>query len=100
MFELVEFLKVEGAEFEIQHENCGTGLGTDDMVRRFERIDGGVTAHEVDHGALDGGVEAEMTDDFEVESGCVLAGAGGDDDVGDAAAFFFSQCEFIQSDLS
>ncbi len=65
------------------------------MVGRFERVNGGVTAHEVDHGALDGGIEAEMTDDIEIESGRVLAGAGGDDDVRDAATFFFSEREFV-----
>ena len=99
LFELVEFLKMEGAEFEIQHQDCGIGLGADDVMRSFERVDGGVTAHEIDHGSLDGRVEIEMADDFEVESGCVLTGAGGNDNMSDAAAFFFGQSEFVQGDL-
>ena len=86
LFELVGLLKVERAEFEVEDEHLCLGFGADDVMRGFERIDGGVAAHEADHGALDGGREAEMADDFEVQAGRVEASARGDDDVGDGAA--------------
>ena len=44
------------------------GLGTNDMVGGLECVDGGVAAHEADHGAFDGGMQAEMIDDFKVET--------------------------------
>ena len=69
------------------------------MARGFESVDGGVAAHEADHGALDGGIEAEVVDDVEVEAGRVEAGAGGDDDVGDAAALVCGEGEIIQGVL-
>jgi hypothetical protein len=48
-------------------------------MRRLERIDGGVAAHEADHGALDRRVEPEMIDNFKIETGRVEARAGSDD---------------------
>ena len=87
LFELVGLLEVERAEFEIEDDDTGLGLGADDVVGGFEGVDGGVAAHEADHGAFDGGIEAEVVDDFKVEAGRIEAGAGGDDHMGDGVAF-------------
>ena len=53
LLELVRLLHVERAEFETEDQNLCVRLGADDVVRRFERVDGRVAAHESDHGSLD-----------------------------------------------
>ena len=62
LLQLMRLLKMQRAEFKIQDQTRGFGHGADDVMRRLERVDGGVTAHEADHGAFDGRVEAEMVD--------------------------------------
>ena len=44
-------------------------LGANDVARGFERVDGGVAAHESDEGAFDRWVEGEVLDDVIVEPG-------------------------------
>src|ERR1700738_218594 len=99
LLEVLGFLHVQGAEFEVEDEDTRLGRGADDVVRGLEGVDGGVTAHEADHGALDGGVEAEVPHHVEVEAGSVEAGAGGDEDVADGAAFLRREGEAIERAL-
>lgn len=91
---------MQGAEFQIEDEDGGVGLGADGVAGDFEGVHGGVAAHEADGGALDGGAEAEVVDDFEVEAGGVEAGAGGDDDVRDGVAFLGGDGEAIEGAAS
>ncbi len=86
LLEIVGFLQVQRAELEVHHEHARVRFGADDVARGLEAVDGGVAAHEADHGALDRGAEAEMVDDVEVEPRRVQAGAGGDEDMRDGAA--------------
>src|SRR5215469_7302178 len=58
LLEVVRFLQMKCAELEINHEHACGGFGADDVACCFQAVDGGVTAHEADHGALDGGTEA------------------------------------------
>src|ERR1700739_4812469 len=86
LLEVVGLLQVKCAELEVDHEHARGRFGANDVARGLEAVEGGVAAHEADHGALDGGAEAEVVDDIEVEAGGVEAGAGGDEDVRDGAA--------------
>ena len=72
------------------------GSRADDVARCLRCVDGGVAAHEADHGALDRRREAEVIDDVEVEAGGVEAGAGGDEDVRDAGALGGGEGEVIE----
>ena len=96
LFEILRFLHMKRAQLQAHDEHFGFGLGAYDVARGFERVDGGIAAHEADEGAFDGWIEAEVLDDVVVEPRCVKTGAGSDDDVGDGAAFFFCKRELVE----
>ena len=59
LLQILGLLHVQGAELEREEQDFGFGLGAHDVARGFERVDGGIAAHEADEGALDGGIEFE-----------------------------------------
>jgi len=79
-------LHVEGAEFEADDEDDCGGVGLAKLGGHAESREGSVAAHEAEGVALDGGGEAEVADEVVVGSGVGEAGAGGEDEMGDAAA--------------
>ena len=51
----------------LTNEDARGRFGAHDMPRELERIDGGIAAHESDHGALDGTWQFAALDEFEIE---------------------------------
>ena len=87
---------MESAELEVEDEHARGRLGADDVAGELEGVHGGVAAHKADHGALDRRAQAEVVDDLEIEPRGIKAGAGGDDQVSDGAAFGGGQSEAIE----
>jgi hypothetical protein len=80
----VRFLEVQRADLDIDDQNPRLGLGAHDVARQLQRVDRGVAAHEADHGALDRVLQAAAGYQFEVYARRGKAGAGCDDQMGDA----------------
>ncbi len=79
-------LEVQGAELQVHHQHPRGRLGANDVVGQAQGVDGGVAAHEADHGALHARVQPGVLDDQLIQARRHEAGAGGDDEVGDALA--------------
>jgi hypothetical protein len=80
---------MQGAEFEIDHQDAGVRIGTDEVVRKPQGIDRRVAAHEADGRALDAGVEPGGLDDQLVEARRHETGARGHHQMGNSLALAF-----------
>ena len=84
LLQVVDLLQVQGAELQADHQHPRLGLGSDDVAGELQRADGRIAAHEADEGALDRRVEPAALHQLKVQARGGEAGAGGDDQVGDA----------------
>src|ERR1700677_2469102 len=77
---------MQGAKLDVDDKHSRGRLGANDVAGELERIDGGITAHESDHGTLDRARKPAALDELEIEAGRREAGATSNQQMGDAVA--------------
>src|ERR1700737_3832546 len=60
---------MQGAKLEVDDKHSRGRLGANDVASELERIDGGIAAHESDHGTFDRARKPEALDEFEIGPG-------------------------------
>ncbi len=78
---------MQRAQFDVENEHARGRLRARDVARELKRIDGGITAHEADHGALDRGRQLAALDHLVIEARRGKAGTASDQEMRDAVAF-------------
>src|SRR5262249_19228055 len=73
--EIVGFLKMQAAKFEIDNEHARFGLGTYNVMRKLQRVHSCVTAHEADDCPLGGAGQVAAVNEFDIKPGSREAGA-------------------------
>ena len=89
LLQLRRLLKMQRAELQIQQQHTRLGLRANNVVRRLQRIDGRIAAHEADHGPLHRRVQSEMIHHFKIKSRRIEPGARSHDHMRHRAPFVF-----------
>ena len=86
LLEVGGFLQMQRTQLDVEDEHARMRLRAHDVARQLERVDGGIAAHEADHGALDRARQLAALDHLVIEAGRREAGATGDQHMADAVA--------------
>ena len=96
LLQLMGLLKVQRAQFKIQHQHRRIRLRAHNMVRRLQRVDGRVAAHEADHRPLHRGRKSQIVHHLKVQPRRVEPGATGHHHVRNPAPLLFAQRQLVQ----